>query len=236
MREKTGVPLQPLTSLQDIHAACSELCRRFGFDQFIYISKKEGFSPAKLSIISGTLQQQERSESRGILRVTRSSDAKVDDLESTLAGFPGEFRKEITHFLLESKFERPLRNVVSFPVELDEGHFCILVLSSSTAENETKISETQISQARQQALDIHQAVKGLANQDKTADVPSLTQRELDCLQWAAAGKTNWEIGTILGVTERTVRFHLGNIAGKLNTSNRYHTVAQAISLGLVKSE
>lgn len=236
MQEKTGASLQPPTSLQGIHAACSELCRRFGFDQFIYISKKEGSLPAKLSIISGTLQQQERSESRGILRVTRSSDAKVDDLESTLAGFPGEFRKEITHFLLESKFERPLRNVVSFPIELDEGHFCILVLSSSMAENEIKIPETQISQARQQALDIHQTVKGLANQDKTADVPSLTQRELDCLQWAAAGKTNWEIGTILGVTERTVRFHLGNIAGKLNTSNRYHTVAQAISLGLVKPD
>ena len=38
----------------------------------------------------------------------------------------------------------------------------------------------------------------------------LTGRELECLEWVSHGKTSWEIGTILDLSERTVNFHLSN--------------------------
>ncbi|WP_447973005.1 LuxR family transcriptional regulator [Nitrospira sp. Kam-Ns4a] len=41
--------------------------------------------------------------------------------------------------------------------------------------------------------------------------PVLTKREREVLEWMKEGKTNWEIGRILGISERTVRFHVGNI-------------------------
>lgn len=63
---------------------------------------------------------------------------------------------------------------------------------------------------------------------------ALTQRETDCLFWTANGKTSWEISVILGVSESTATFHLRNAGNKLQSSNRAHSVAKAIHLGLVK--
>lgn len=61
----------------------------------------------------------------------------------------------------------------------------------------------------------------------------LTPRELEVLRWVAEGKTNWEIGRILRVSENTVRFHLKNINYKLNASNKYHAVAIAMAQKLL---
>lgn len=64
---------------------------------------------------------------------------------------------------------------------------------------------------------------------------NLSRREVECLQWAAAGKTAWETGVILDITERTVVFHLCNATQKLSASNKQQAIARAIALGLVES-
>lgn len=61
----------------------------------------------------------------------------------------------------------------------------------------------------------------------------LTARELEVLRWVVAGKTNWEIGKILAVSERTAKFHLGNAFVKLGAVNRSQAVAKALRLGLL---
>lgn len=61
----------------------------------------------------------------------------------------------------------------------------------------------------------------------------LTERERECLQWAAAGKTAWEIGQILGIAERTAVFHLNNCVQKLGAQNKTQAVAKAALLGLL---
>lgn len=63
--------------------------------------------------------------------------------------------------------------------------------------------------------------------------PRLSGRELQCLEWVAAGKTSWEIGVILGLTERTVNFHLLNGCRKLQVFGRQAGVAQALRHGLL---
>lgn len=55
----------------------------------------------------------------------------------------------------------------------------------------------------------------------------LTKREQDVLRWLKAGKTNWEISRILELSESTVKFHVGNLVGKLGAHNRAHAVALA---------
>lgn len=62
---------------------------------------------------------------------------------------------------------------------------------------------------------------------------TLTSRELEVLRWAYAGKTNWEIGTILGITEFTVKNHMRSIMQKLRASNRAHAVAKAVDAKLL---
>ena len=63
-----------------------------------------------------------------------------------------------------------------------------------------------------------------------ADV-RLSKREVQCLRWAALGKTDEEIAKILGRSCATIRFHIHNAAIKLNAVNRSQTVFKASQLG-----
>ncbi len=63
--------------------------------------------------------------------------------------------------------------------------------------------------------------------------PQLSSRERDCLHWTAAGRTTGAIGSLLGIAERTVTFHLANARRKLGAVNTHHAVSKAITLGLV---
>lgn len=68
----------------------------------------------------------------------------------------------------------------------------------------------------------------------SVDRPSLTPRELEVLRWTMDGKTAWEIGSILGITERTVVLHLGNASQKLGCTNKHLAVLRALRLGLIR--
>jgi len=62
---------------------------------------------------------------------------------------------------------------------------------------------------------------------------SLTRREVQCLRWAAAGKTDGEIGIILSLSTSTVRFHLRNAGSKLGSTGRAQAIQIAAGLGFV---
>ncbi len=61
----------------------------------------------------------------------------------------------------------------------------------------------------------------------------LTVREIEVLQWVKEGKSNWDIATILNISERTVKFHISSILKKLNVVNRSQAIAVAISKSII---
>jgi DNA-binding CsgD family transcriptional regulator len=61
----------------------------------------------------------------------------------------------------------------------------------------------------------------------------ISARELDCLRWTAAGKTAWEASRILGISERTVRFHLNAAREKLRCATTTQAVAKAVAAHLI---
>jgi DNA-binding CsgD family transcriptional regulator len=63
--------------------------------------------------------------------------------------------------------------------------------------------------------------------------PKLTPRELEALRWTMEGKTAWEVGTILGISERTAVLHLQNAMHKLEATNKHQAVLKALRLGLI---
>lgn len=65
------------------------------------------------------------------------------------------------------------------------------------------------------------------------DLPKLTKRELDVLSWTAQGKTAWEVSVILGMSEKTVNFHLGNAMRKLDVSSKHQAVLKCVGAGLL---
>jgi len=61
----------------------------------------------------------------------------------------------------------------------------------------------------------------------------LSKREVECLRWAAIGKTDYEISTIIERSRATVRFHIHNASLKLDAVNRSQTVFKAAQLGYI---
>lgn len=61
----------------------------------------------------------------------------------------------------------------------------------------------------------------------------LSKREVECLRWAAIGKTDLEISMIISCSRATVRFHIHNAATKLDAVNRSQTVFKAAQLGYI---
>lgn len=64
----------------------------------------------------------------------------------------------------------------------------------------------------------------------------LTSRETECLTWVAQGKTDWEIGAIIGISPRTVGLHIDNARAKLETSTRAQAVFEAWRHGWLISD
>lgn len=73
----------------------------------------------------------------------------------------------------------------------------------------------------------------LATQTTYDDTPLMTERERECLLWVAQGKDTVEIGSILSISDNTVKHHLKNVMQKLGCHNRVQTVVRAIQLGLL---
>lgn len=62
---------------------------------------------------------------------------------------------------------------------------------------------------------------------------ALTARELDVLRLVATGLPNKAIALHLGISEHTVKFHVGTVLGKLNAASRTEAVALAVRKGLL---
>lgn len=61
----------------------------------------------------------------------------------------------------------------------------------------------------------------------------LSPRETEVLGWVAKGKCDSEIAIILGMSERTARFHVANAKAKLDTTSRVQAVTKALDMGLI---
>lgn len=61
----------------------------------------------------------------------------------------------------------------------------------------------------------------------------LSEKEKEILRWSGDGKTAWEIGQILSLSNSTINFHLRNAMFKLDAPNKTSAVVRAIYLGLL---
>ncbi|HEX2255765.1 MAG TPA: LuxR family transcriptional regulator [Afifellaceae bacterium] len=76
-------------------------------------------------------------------------------------------------------------------------------------------------------------VKAFADSPPSERTP-LSRREIECLQWAALGKTDDEISGILGLSRLTISSYIKSARYKLGCINRVSAVAKAIKLHLIQ--
>ena len=65
--------------------------------------------------------------------------------------------------------------------------------------------------------------------DSSSPRSPLSPRESECLHWVSSGKTDFEVGRILSISPRTVRFHINNAKTKLGVTTRIQAVAKRAS-------
>lgn len=75
------------------------------------------------------------------------------------------------------------------------------------------------------AIYFHTHARRRIKSERTIGGVSLSCRELECLEWAAQGKSAWEMSRILGISRRTAAFHLDNAKAKLGV----HSICQAVA-------
>jgi DNA-binding CsgD family transcriptional regulator len=77
---------------------------------------------------------------------------------------------------------------------------------------------------------------GLALLPPHSDPPPLTRRENECLRWVAAGRSDPQIGMILGLSPNTVHAHVESAKAKLAANSRAQLVLRAAMAGILRSE
>jgi DNA-binding CsgD family transcriptional regulator len=62
-------------------------------------------------------------------------------------------------------------------------------------------------------------------------VLDLTPRETQILEWIASGKSDWQIGIILDISNKTVNYHAENLKRKYGVATRIQVVVAAMREG-----
>lgn len=81
---------------------------------------------------------------------------------------------------------------------------------------------------------INARLAGIARNGVWPHTVRLNDREIEVLTWVARGKTSMEIARILGLTKRTIDFHIDNARDKLGTATRTEAVIKAAAGRLIE--
>ncbi|MDA8646060.1 LuxR C-terminal-related transcriptional regulator [Porticoccaceae bacterium] len=63
--------------------------------------------------------------------------------------------------------------------------------------------------------------------------PEFTEQQLEVMRWAAKNKSSWEIGQIMSISDRTVKYHFQNIYRKLGVYSRSDAILKAKIKGVI---
>lgn len=120
-----------------------------------------------------------------------------------------------------------------FTIPIHDGRGPIAAVTFAADEHRGTAFSRRVDAYRQAlqliAMYFHAHVRRKLSPDRVIDGVSLSPRESECLEWAAQGKSAWEIGRILGITRRTAGFHLENAKAKLGVHSTSHAVARLVA-------
>jgi DNA-binding CsgD family transcriptional regulator len=118
--------------------------------------------------------------------------------------------------------------VLAVPVHYPGGDFGLCV-SIANHPLESAFERNALQMA---SLFAHQRCRELGGQSDASSVQTpLTLREVECLRWVLKGKSDTDIGKILGISHTTVHFHVERVKKKLGVKTRTQAVATVVALG-----
>lgn len=126
--------------------------------------------------------------------------------------------------------EAGLKDGLAVPLHGPMGEVYGIGLASSVANPDVGRSLKEIQVLSTQ---FHVLYSALHDDKYSHKISPLTPRESEVLKWCSAGKSNWAIGEILGISEHGVDFHMRNILRKLDADTRVTAVVKALHGGMI---
>lgn len=230
--------LQRAADVPSIHAAARDVAQALGFEHFLYAVRV----PVSLTqpyhfCLSGYPRAwRERYDARGYLRIdpivahafSTALPVIWDEIDRSSAMVARFFDEAAGYGLAHG---------VSAPFYGRRGEIGLLSLARRHPVQADAGERAQLkARVHWFATLVHETVtrKVLTPEGAPVVKAPLTQREKDCLLWAADGKTTAEIAERLAISERTVHFHLDNAGRKLGVQGRHNIIARAVALGEIQ--
>lgn len=122
---------------------------------------------------------------------------------------------------------------VAIPVHGPNGYRGLVTVAGEQAD----LAERDRAALHLMALYFHDRLKSIMAPEPDATpgrLPRLSSGEIDCIHWLIAGKTDWEIGEILGIAEATAHWRVEQAKKKLGVKTRAQLTALAVAYGYVR--
>lgn len=158
----------------------------------------------------------------------------VDELEHTANRDPEEWRQHAQALsgVVRSLGARRLTSAISEALMMPSTHLRE-VAGAVTRQLLDLLDEAQEAVREWMSRTACEFFETAETKDAAAAPPELSDRERQVLRWTAAGKTSSETGAILGISARTVNYHMTGILLKLNAVNKTQAVVKAVTLDLL---
>jgi DNA-binding NarL/FixJ family response regulator len=160
----------------------------------------------------------------------------MEELDHTPAADPARWRQHVQTLngVVRSLGARRLVSVISKALTLSPEQL-LEVAPALTRQFVDLLDEAQEALRESLSLAVSDAIGHVAARENAPPPAALelSEREREVLRWTAAGKTSSETGTILGISARTVNFHVTSILLKLNAVNKTQAVVKAVMLDLL---
>lgn len=147
---------------------------------------------------------------------------------------PHLFSAGAARHLMEEARGFGLKAGVSFPVHGVGGELGVLSLAlESDSDAAGRHLAASLAEGGLLASYAYESLRRLVN---TGDgkTERFSERELECLRWAALGKSNWDISRILGISEHGVSHHIRSVLRKFAVTSRSQAVMRALALNLLR--
>jgi DNA-binding CsgD family transcriptional regulator len=225
-------------TVEELHASATAIVRELGFEHFLYGVQVNTSLTRPYRFILSCYPEEWRTH------YDQEGYATIDPTVAHCAkgSIPIIWRNELFKGRKEARIRSEARDSglvsgASFPVHGGRGETAMLSLATSRESREAQNDIMAVmSQAQLLTCYLHEAVQQVVLSKGPLPLKkiNLTEREKECLLWAAEGKTGWEIATIVNISERTVTFHLQNAAQKMGVVNRQQAISRALSMGLIE--
>lgn len=225
--------LQRQESGQGVHAVMLEAIGDYGFSKFIISGLPDrGLDVRPFVLLSGwDSEWYARYTSLGYVHldpVARHCFATTLPFDWSAAPYDRE-RDRGARQVMEEARDFDMHQGLCVPVHLEGGMQGVVSLVGKTAA----LDDKHRLELHMLALYAHGRMRFLHTLGQDGVRRAITPREAEVLKWVAAGKTASDIAGITGLSVRTVNQHCENAQRRLGTSNRLHTVVEAIRHKLI---